>query len=87
MTEYNNSNTGVMFKNDRKTEDKHPDYCGSFYDAEGREHFCDAWVKRSSKTGDSFMSFRVKPKQSKGPKKPEFSDRPLSETLDDGIPF
>ncbi len=87
MTEYDNRNTGVMFKNDRKTEDKHPDYCGSFYDADGGEYFCDAWIKKSAKSGHSFLSFRVKPKQAKGPNKQEYSDRPLAETLSDEVPF
>lgn len=86
MSQYENKNTGVLFKNDRKTEDKHPDYTGSYYDADGGEYFCDAWVKKSAKTGGTFLSFRTKPKQAKA-QKPEFSDRPLADTLDDGIPF
>ena len=87
MSQYENKNTGVLFKNDRKTEDKHPDYTGTFYDADGGEHFFDAWVKKSAKSGGTFLSCRTKPKQAKAAAKPEFSDRPLSETLDDGIPF
>lgn len=87
MSDYDNRNTGVMFKNDRKTEDKHPDYTGSFWDADGGEFFCDAWIKKSAKSGNSFLSFRVKPKQAKAIIKPQVSDRPLSEALDDTIPF
>lgn len=83
MSDYDNSNTGVLFKNDRKTEDKHPDYTGSFYDDKGGEYFCDAWVKKS-KSGGSFLSFRVKPKQAR---RQETSSRPLSQELDDDIPF
>jgi len=86
MTEYENKNTGVLFKNDRKTEPKHPDYSGTFYDANGDEHFFDGWIKKSAKSGGTFLSCRTKPKQAKAQKQ-EFSDRPLSETLDDGIPF
>lgn len=87
MAEYENKNQGVMFKNDRKTEEKHPDYTGTFWDADGGEYFCDAWIKKSQKTGGSFLSFRVKPKQAKATAKSEYSSRPLSEELDDTVPF
>lgn len=87
MTEYDNRNTGVMFKNDRKTEDKHPDYTGSYYDAEGGEYFCDAWIKKSAKNGNTFLSFRTKPKTAKTHAKPVVSDRPLAEELSDEVPF
>lgn len=87
MSDYDNSNTGVLFKNDRKTEDKHPDYTGSFYDDKGGEYFCDAWIKKSSKTGGTFLSFRVKPKQSRKEAAPQYASRPLSEDLNDEVPF
>jgi len=87
MTEYDNRNTGVLFKNDRKTDDKHPDYTGTYYDADGGEFFFDAWLKKSAKTGGTFLSVRTKPKQAKSAAKPVVSDRPLADTLDDGIPF
>lgn len=87
MADYDNRNTGVLFKNDRKTEDKHPDYTGSFFDADGGDYFCDAWIKKSAKTGGTFLSFRVKPKQAKSAGKPQVSDRPLADALSDEIPF
>lgn len=87
MSNYDNSNTGVLFKNDRKTEDKHPDYTGSFYDANGSEYFCDAWIKKSSKSGGTFLSFRVKPKQARKEAAPQYASRPLSQELDDEVPF
>ena len=86
MSDYDNSNTGVLFKNDRKTEDKHPDYTGSFYDANGTDYFCDAWIKKSSKTGGTFLSFRVKPK-TKQRSEGHQTSRPLSQELDDEVPF
>ena len=58
MPEYDNKNTFVLFKNDRKTETKHPDYTGSFTDEHGREYFADAWIKEGAK--GKFMSGRVK---------------------------
>ena len=61
MTEYDNSNRGVLFKNDRKTDgDKKPEYTGSL-NVDGVEFFLDAWLK-VGKSGAKFMSVSVKRK-------------------------
>ncbi len=77
MPEYDNKNSGVLFKNSRKTEDRHPDYTGSYTDAEGNEFFLDAWIRESAK--GKFMSLRTKPKTQK--KKESAPD------ADGGTPF
>lgn len=51
-------NSFSLFKNGKKEKDSHPDYKGSFVDDQGREYFCDAWIKEG-KSG-KFMSGRVK---------------------------
>lgn len=53
--QYDNTNRGVIFKNDRKTQDNHPDYKGSI-NIEGVEYWQAAWIKKS-KDGKTFMSF------------------------------
>lgn len=63
MTEYDNKNRGVLFKNDRKKDDKSPDYSGTFTDGEGREFFLDAWVREGKK--GKFFSVRAKEKQAR----------------------
>lgn len=55
---YDNTNRGVLFKNDDKRDDKAPDYTGSL-NVDGAEFFLDAWIKEA-KTGRKFMSVRVK---------------------------
>ena len=60
MTQYDNTNRGVLFKNDEKRENG-PDYSGSL-NVGGVEHFLDAWIK-TSQAGRKFMSVSVKPKQ------------------------
>lgn len=53
-------NSGVLFKNNDKKTEKHPDYKGNL-NVEGVEYFFDAWKKVSSK-GDTFLSVSVKRK-------------------------
>lgn len=85
MSEYDNRNRFVLFKNTRQREgSKDPDYTGSFTDANGVEHFADAWLQTSSK-GNKFLSGRVKPKQEKqGGQDRRESPAPFD---DDGPPF
>ncbi len=42
-------NSGVLFKNDRKTATNHPDYQGTWKDANGKEWQFAAWVKDGKK--------------------------------------
>ena len=41
---YDAKSEGALFKNDRKQSDSHPDYTGSWTDANGVEHWLNAWV-------------------------------------------
>ena len=57
---YDNTNRGVLFKNDRKEKDTHPDYNGSI-NADGVEYWLSAWMKEGAK--GKFMSFSLTPKE------------------------
>lgn len=92
--QFDNRNRFVLFRNDRKTEERHPDYTGSFVDESGAEYFCDAWIKKSAK--GSFMSGRVKPKKPKVEQSmyDDAAERTLNarrgslkDQIDDDIPF
>lgn len=56
-------NSGSLFKNDRKTSEKHPDYTGTWKDANGKEWQLAAWVKDGSK--GKFFSLSASEKQAK----------------------
>jgi hypothetical protein len=58
---FDNSNAGVLFKNDNKQSDEHADYRGEV-NAAGVDYWLDGYV-RTSKKGVKFIAFRLKLKQ------------------------
>lgn len=63
---YDNTDRGVLFDNDRKEKDSHPDMTGSI-NVDGVEYFLDAW-KKESKGGKHFLSVSVKRKNNQQPR-------------------
>lgn len=61
MAEFDSTNRGSIFKNDKKTEDKHPDLNGSI-NVDGKDYWISGW-KKTSKAGTGFISLSVRPKQ------------------------
>jgi len=59
MTTYDNTNTGALFTNDRKTNDRQPGFTGKV-DVEGKEYWLSAWAKKT-RTGKPFMSLALTP--------------------------
>ena len=52
-------NSGVLFKNDKKDKDSHPDYKGNIT-VDGKNYWLSAWIK-TGKNG-RFMGLAVNPK-------------------------
>jgi len=88
MAEYDNTNRGTLFKNDKKTTDKHPDYKGSI-NVDGCEFWLSAWIKEG-KSG-KFMSLSVTTKESPQQAAPLRKAEPTKPTsvadLDDDLAF
>lgn len=87
---FDDTNSGVLFKNENKEKMKDtkdtsnwPEYQGKI-NTDGKEYFLSAWVKKSSKTGKMFMSLAVKPAEEQSTKKEpvEFDGND-----DDELPF
>ncbi|MCS5590702.1 MAG: DUF736 family protein [Candidatus Thioglobus sp.] len=73
MTQYDDTNRGVLFvQRDKKTE-KHPDFTGKL-DVEGKEYRVAGW-KRVSQNGANFISVSIEE-----PRKPE--DAPQAEAAE-----
>jgi len=58
MAEFDNTNRGVLFKNDNKKEDKHPDYQGKI-NVDGVDKQISLWIKTSNKDGKKFFSASI----------------------------
>lgn len=80
-------NTGMLMKNSRKTEDRHPDYTGTWVDESGVECYLDAW-KNTSKAGNPYLKLRMgkpKPNQSAAPVAAKMA--PVESFDDEDLPF
>lgn len=58
----NKPSTGVLFKNDRKETDSHPDYKGSWTNEQGQEMWLNCWLNES-KNGQKYMKLSASPKE------------------------
>jgi hypothetical protein len=63
---YDNSNSGMLARNDKKETEKHPDFKGSI-NVDGVEYWLSAWVKEGKPGGKmegrKFFSLSVSPKE------------------------
>ncbi len=92
MADFDRTNTGVLFRNNKATTDKHPTHTGSI-NIDGVEYWLSAWVKEGAK--GKFFSFAVKPKEERqAPKQDKAgqwkagAQKQKPETFDDDdVPF
>ena len=77
--QYDNSNSGVLFKNESENE-KAPAYKGKI-NVDGKEYELAAWI-REAKSGQKFMSLKVQePRQKKPVQQKDFAE------MDDDVPW
>ena len=97
--QYDNTNSGLLAKNDRKERDTHPDYRGKI-NVEGKDFWISAWIKvgreGSKLAGQKYMSLSVQPIEEQRPsrpsrpapqQRPQRQEQPAFDDADDDIPF
>ena len=100
MQQYDSTNRGILFKNDKKESDKHPDYKGNL-NVEGQEYWLSAWVKVINDGQGRALSISLQPKEQRQPQRQQAQRQPRQQAqrptrsqpdpafddLDSDIPF
>lgn len=86
MSQYDNTNSGTLFKNDRKEKETHPDYKGQI-NIDGVEYWLSSWIKVSKDGTKKFMSLSVQPKDGAPAKKPAKQQDSGFDDFDSDVPF
>lgn len=60
--QHDDTNRGVLFKNDRKEQDSHPDLSGKI-NVNGQEFWLSGWTKKDDNGKFKLLSLSVKPKE------------------------
>ncbi len=84
MSDYDNTNTGALYKNDKEGNEKRPDYKGTV-DVEGVVYNVSSWI-RTSKGGQKYMSLKLEKKEG-GSAKKAAPQKQSAADMDDDIPF
>lgn len=67
--EYDNTNRGVLFINNRRATDRHPTMTGSL-NVDGVEYWISAWTKHKQSDGEKYLSLSITLKENKEPSWP-----------------
>ena len=91
MPQYDNTNTGMMMRNDSRETEKHPEFRGSI-NVGGADYWLSAWVnegKPGSKIeGRKYFSLKVSPKDPPATKRsPGLNPKTEAYDIDDDLPF
>lgn len=87
MSDYDDTNRGAIFVNDKKTQDNHPNMRGTL-NVEGVEYWVSAWTK-VSKNGAKYQSLALTRKEQQAAPQPQRQAAPQQAPVnfDNDIPF
>ena len=81
MTEYDNTNRGVLFREEDKKNERGPDYTGTV-NVNGEDFRLAGWIKTSQRSGQKFLSLAVSEPQNGGA-----APTPSAGVAVDDVPF
>jgi len=85
VNQYDNNLRGALFKNNKRTDERQPEYTGNC-EINGQEFWVSAWVKES-KNGQKFFSMAYTPKDQNVVQSAPQAITPDVTTVNDSIPF
>lgn len=87
---YDNTNSGILARNENRKTDKHPEFTGSI-NVDGVDYWISAWVNEGKAggkmEGKKYFSLKVNAKEQRAPaqgRPAPFKDDP---SIDDDVPF
>lgn len=87
MIDFDNTNRGQIWKNDKKETEKHPDFTGSL-NVEGKEYWVNGWKRKEGANEKApALSFSIKLKEDKQADKPAKKDSGTPLDMDSDVPF
>jgi len=84
--EYDNTNTGILSRNERKEQPKHPDFKGAL-NIEGVEYWLSGWVQERKDGTGKFFSLKVNRKDAQQAQQAKPAQASGFEDLDSDLPF
>ena len=85
MSNYDNTNRGALFPNDRREKDTQPNYKGEI-NVNGVDMWISGW-KQMSNAGKPYLSLSLTPKEAQPQAQAPAQPAMASATIDDDIPF
>lgn len=85
MSDFDNTNRGALFRNDKQGNEKRPDYKGKV-NVGGTDYRVSGWLRQSKDGQTKFLSLQVEPVEETA--KPASKAKPVADpAFDDEIPF
>jgi len=70
---YDNELKGVLFRNEKRESEKHPNYKGSIT-IQGIEYWLSAWINEKKDGSGKYMSLKAQPKEERNQARPAQND-------------
>ncbi len=90
MSSYDNTNSGILTKNDKGDNPKRPDYRGSI-NVDGKEYWISGWIKDGREgtrlAGQKYMSLSFEPKEQQQAAAPKPAPKQAAAAPDEDVPF